>query len=262
MTQSQPGGRRMGRWRRRAQADRPGRPGRAGPAVGRAADRGTGRQLRPGPGPGRRPARGSRDARRPRRRHRAQARRGQRPAGPHVRPDRRPDRRRPGRTASPARPTGSTPAPPWWNPGDDRCADAAERLRDWVDEVYRPVFGYLGAMLGDCWDRHPLCLAYLDVLHEAWCLLYLPTRDPKMVFAQLDWLTRPLLQAAEVMARETSGCRSAATASPASPPPPRSRPGSTATANPAPVHRQPGISISQVMQITVRTSRIRRGDRP
>ena len=100
------------------------------------------------------------------------------------------------------------PAAPWWQPGDDRCAEAAERLRDWVEEVYRPVFGYLGAMLAGCWDRHPLCLACLDVLHEAWCLLYLPPRDPKMVFAQLDWLTRPLLQAAEVMARETSGCRS------------------------------------------------------
>ena len=73
--------------------------------------------------------------------------------------------------------------------------------------MYRPVFGYLGALLAGCWDRHPLCLACLDVLHEAWCLLYLAPRDPKMVFAQLDWLTRPLLQAAEVMARETSGCR-------------------------------------------------------
>lgn len=99
------------------------------------------------------------------------------------------------------------PAPPWWQPRDDLCVEAAERLRDWVAEVYRPVFGYVGAMLGDCWDQHPLCLACLDVLHEAWCLLYLPPRDPKMVFAQLDWLTRPLLQAAEVMARETSGCR-------------------------------------------------------
>ena len=99
------------------------------------------------------------------------------------------------------------PGPPWWQPRDERCAEAAERLRDWVTEVYRPVFGYVGAMLGDCWDRHPLCLACLDALHEAWCLLYLPARDPKMVFAQLDWLTRPLLQAAEVMARETSGCR-------------------------------------------------------
>jgi hypothetical protein len=99
------------------------------------------------------------------------------------------------------------PGPPWWVPGDDRCAETTGRLRDWVTEVYRPVFGYLGALLGECWDRHPLCLAYLDTLHEAWCLLYIPPRDPKMVFAQLDWLTRPLLQAAEVMARDTSSCR-------------------------------------------------------
>lgn len=116
-------------------------------------------------------------------------------------------------TASQDQPAGPAagyqvhPAPPWWQPGDDRCAQTADRLRDWVGEVYRPVFGYLGALLPGCWDRHPLCLAYLDVLHEAWCLLYIPPRDPKMVFAQLDWLTRPLLQAAEVMARETSGCR-------------------------------------------------------
>jgi hypothetical protein len=99
------------------------------------------------------------------------------------------------------------PAPPWWQPGDDRCADAAGRLRDWVEEVYRPVFGYLAALLPPCWDRHPLCLAYVDTVHEAWCLLYIPPRDPKMVFAQLDWLTRPLLQAAEVMAAETRPCR-------------------------------------------------------
>jgi hypothetical protein len=45
------------------------------------------------------------------------------------------------------------------------------------------------------------------VLHEAWCLLYLNQRDPKMVFAQLDWLNRSLLQAAEVMANETKQCR-------------------------------------------------------
>lgn len=99
------------------------------------------------------------------------------------------------------------PAPPWWRPDDDRCQEAAERLRDWVTDVYRPMFGYLGKMLGDCWERHPLCLTYLDVVHETWCLLYLSERDPKMVFAQLDWLTRPLIQAADVMARETSDCR-------------------------------------------------------
>jgi hypothetical protein len=92
-------------------------------------------------------------------------------------------------TATPGTPDGPAaayqvnPGPQWWTPGDDRCAQTTERLRDWVSEVYRPVFGYLGTLLGECWDRHPLCLAYLDTLHEAWCLLYLPLRDPKMVFA-------------------------------------------------------------------------------
>lgn len=98
-------------------------------------------------------------------------------------------------------------APPWWEPGHGRCAETVARLQDWVAEVYRPGFGHLGEKLGDCWDQHPLCVAYLDTLHEAWCLLYIPPRDPKMVFAQLDWLTRPLLTAAEVMAAETKACR-------------------------------------------------------
>ena len=96
--------------------------------------------------------------------------------------------------------------PPWWTPEDQRCEDTAERLDDWVREVYRPVFGYLADLLAPCWRQHPLCLAYLDVLHEAWCLLYLQHRDPKMVFAQLDWLTRALIQAAEVMANDTRRC--------------------------------------------------------
>lgn len=98
-------------------------------------------------------------------------------------------------------------APPWWQPEHDRTIETTDRLRDWVNEVYRPGFGHLGKTLGECWDRHPLCVAYLDTLHEAWCLLYIPPRDPKMVFAQLDWLTRPLLQAAEVMAAETRSCQ-------------------------------------------------------
>ncbi len=96
---------------------------------------------------------------------------------------------------------------PWWKQGDERCAEAGDRLADWVQDVYRPVYGYLADLLAPCWRQHPLCLAYLDVLHEAWCLLYLGQRDPKMVFAQLDWLTRTLLQAAEVMANETKRCR-------------------------------------------------------
>ncbi len=99
------------------------------------------------------------------------------------------------------------PAPPWWKPDDPACAGTRTRLADWVSEIYRPVFGYLADLLAPCWQQHQLCLAYLDTLHEAWCLLYIPARDPKMVFAQLDWLTRPLLQAAEVLAAETRACR-------------------------------------------------------
>jgi hypothetical protein len=98
-------------------------------------------------------------------------------------------------------------APPWWQPEHDRTVETTDRLRDWVEEVYRPGFGHLGKTLAKCWDRHPLCVLYLDTLHEAWCLLYIPPRDPKMVFAQLDWLTRPLLQAAEVMTAETRACQ-------------------------------------------------------
>jgi hypothetical protein len=99
------------------------------------------------------------------------------------------------------------PGAPWWKTGDSRCEEAGERLADWVQDVYRPVYGYLADLLAPCWRRHPLCLVYLDVLHETWCLLYLNQRDPKMVFAQLDWLNRSLLQAAEVMANETKRCR-------------------------------------------------------
>src|SRR6266702_505307 len=77
-------------------------------------------------------------------------------------------------------------------PADDGTVAAVLRLAD---------------LVAPCWRRHPLCLAYLDALHEAWCLLYLGPRDPKMVLAQLDWLTRSLLQAAEVLANETRRCR-------------------------------------------------------
>lgn len=96
---------------------------------------------------------------------------------------------------------------PWWKAGDSRCEEAGDRLADWVRDVFRPVYGYLADLLAPCWRRHPLCLAYLDVLHEGWCLLYLDKRDARTVFAQLDWLNRSLLQAAEVMANETKRCR-------------------------------------------------------
>jgi hypothetical protein len=118
-------------------------------------------------------------------------------------------------TATPAPPDETSdddgylvnPTPPWWKPSDQRCHDTASRLADWVHDVYRPVYGYLADLLPPCWRQHPLCLAYLDALHEAWCLLHLQNRDPAIAFAQLDWLTRPLPQAAEIMATDTKRCR-------------------------------------------------------
>jgi hypothetical protein len=98
------------------------------------------------------------------------------------------------------------PVPPWWQPDHEQCGETVARLRDWVEEVFRPGFGHVGAKLAGCWEQHPVCVAYLDTLHEAWCLLYIPPRDARTVFAQLDWLTRSLLQAAEVLAKETRHC--------------------------------------------------------
>ncbi|HEX6522201.1 MAG TPA: hypothetical protein VF070_19675, partial [Streptosporangiaceae bacterium] len=41
-------------------------------------------------------------------------------------------------------------APPWWQPGHDRTIETTARLRDWVNEVYRPGFGHLGKTLEEC----------------------------------------------------------------------------------------------------------------
>ena len=112
-----------------------------------------------------------------------------------------------GRQPGQPEPYAVNPGPPWWRAADPGCQEAVTRLDAWIEQVYRPVYGYLSDLLVPCWAQHPLCLAYLDTLYEAWCLLYLTPRDPKTVFAQLDWLTRPLLQAAEVMAAETRACR-------------------------------------------------------
>jgi hypothetical protein len=99
------------------------------------------------------------------------------------------------------------PAAPWWRPDDPSCRETADRLAAWVEDVYRPVYGYLADLLAPCWPQHPLCLASLDALHETWCLLHLQRRDPKIVLAQLDWLNRSLLQAADIMSAETKRCR-------------------------------------------------------
>src|SRR5258708_206197 len=62
------------------------------------------------------------------------------------------------------------PAPRWWKlSGEDRD-EAVAQLRAWVDQIYRPMYGHL-AVLGPCWQSHPLLLFPLDWLCELWSLL-------------------------------------------------------------------------------------------
>jgi len=99
------------------------------------------------------------------------------------------------------------PAPRWWKlHGPDRDT-ATGRLHAWVERIYRPGYGKIGAALPPCWDQHPLCLYTLDWLSELWSALYLePQRDGRLLAAQAEWQTRLLPAAAEQMTSETAGC--------------------------------------------------------
>jgi hypothetical protein len=99
------------------------------------------------------------------------------------------------------------PPPRWWNlTGDEREA-AIARLRAWVEQIFRPSYGRLSAMLAPCWEQHPLCVFMLDWPSELWSVLYLtPRRTGGSLGAQGEWQTRLLPAAAEQMYAETSGC--------------------------------------------------------
>ncbi len=99
------------------------------------------------------------------------------------------------------------PAPRWWNlTGPERDA-ALGRLNAWVEQVYRPCYGQLAALLPRCWAEHPLCLFTLDWLSELWSVLYLGTaRSDRILAAQAEWQTRLLPGAADQMAADADGC--------------------------------------------------------
>jgi hypothetical protein len=99
------------------------------------------------------------------------------------------------------------PPPRWWKLPESEREAALDRLRAWVDQVYRPGYGQLAAILPACWERHPACLYTLDWLSELWSLLYLsPVRDGPILAAQAEWHTRLLPAAADQMATETASC--------------------------------------------------------
>ena len=95
----------------------------------------------------------------------------------------------------------------FWKPDDPALGEAVGKLRAWVEQVYRPGYGHLAAGLGECWDRHPLCLYVLDWLSELWSVLYLAPRRTQAVLAgQAEWHARLLPAAADLLARETRSC--------------------------------------------------------
>jgi hypothetical protein len=110
-----------------------------------------------------------------------------------------------GAAADPAaRPPG--PSRRWWQlTGDDR-ASAISALQAWVEQVHRPGYGQIAALLGPCWDQHPLCLYGIDILAELWSVLYLTTRTPAILSAQAEYQARILPALAEQMTTETRTC--------------------------------------------------------
>ena len=109
---------------------------------------------------------------------------------------------------------GSPPQPRWWAMGPEDRAEALDRLRDWVEGVYRPGTGKHAGQLPPCWEEHPLCVYVLDWLSELWSVLYLqPRRPAPLLSGQADWWTRLLPAATDLMADEARGCEHARRAS-------------------------------------------------
>ena len=101
------------------------------------------------------------------------------------------------------------PAPRWWKLQGEEREHAVARLRAWVEQIYRPIYGHL-ATLGPCWPDHPLCLVILDWLSELWSVLYLQSsRTASVLASQAEFQIRQLPAAAEQLAMETARCEHA-----------------------------------------------------
>jgi hypothetical protein len=99
-----------------------------------------------------------------------------------------------------------SPVPRWWKLTGEAREEALGKLCAWVEQVYRPGYGQLAALLGECWDQHSLCLYGIDILAELWSVLYLTTRTPAILSAQAEYQARILPALADQMAAETTRC--------------------------------------------------------
>jgi hypothetical protein len=96
------------------------------------------------------------------------------------------------------------PAPRWWQLDGTERADAIDRLRAWVDTVFRPGYGHLAGKVGPCWEQHDLCLYQLAWLSELHTVIFLS--PDRLLTSEADWHTRWLPSAVSDMAAETSRC--------------------------------------------------------
>jgi hypothetical protein len=95
----------------------------------------------------------------------------------------------------------------WWCLQASARTEPIARLRNWVDQIYLPYYGYLAAPLGPCWDQHPLCLVLFDWLSELWSVLYLSKpRTERLLDAQAEFSTRILPAVADQLRIETTTC--------------------------------------------------------
>jgi hypothetical protein len=104
---------------------------------------------------------------------------------------------------------GYAPIPPprWWTLQGAERADAIARLRSWTGTVFRPGYGHLAAKLPACWERHEVCLYWLDVLSEMHTYLYQDTGRSYGVLAQAaEWHSRHLPAAAACFDAEAAKC--------------------------------------------------------
>jgi hypothetical protein len=110
--------------------------------------------------------------------------------------------------------------PRWWKLDGRERETMTDRLRAWVEQIYKPGYGQIAATLPSCWEQHTLCLYTLDWLSELWSFLYLdPERTAASLAAQAEWQTRLLPAAAEQMAFDAAGCPHTRNAPRRQPPP-------------------------------------------
>lgn len=108
---------------------------------------------------------------------------------------------------APGRGYTARPSVHWWTIKNEERRKAVTRLDSWVEQVYRPYYGHLAAMLGTCWADHPLCLVQLDWLSELHSVLYFqPKRSASLLSAQAEFGTRIVPAVSEQFRFETNRC--------------------------------------------------------